>query len=216
MLQGWELPGGVVFPRSESHVFAHSMNEPVVGDKGHRRRCLAAALLLAATAAVWAGCGGGSKSSEGTPQVAREIESPGSADSRSSRLANRNRRGDGDRQDSPPFVVRLERDLDMHETAARALGRIGAPAVLELRRALTDVDPSVRIQAAEVLARIGPQAEEAVPDLIVALDDENEEVRKAAARALGQIGPAAAAAVPALMRSMRESEELLPPSPNGK
>jgi HEAT repeat protein len=187
------------------------------GDRPTGGRRYSFLVVVAAAAAVsCAGCGGGSTPQKATSPGSAGIDSPGDSDSQENASAGRSRDRGEEQQRSPQFVVRLERDLDMHETAARALGRIGEAAVPELQRALTDVDPSVRIQAAEVLARIGPEAEAAVPDLIAALEDENEEVRKAAARALGQIGPAAAAAVPALMRSMRQSDELLPPSrPNG-
>ena len=188
-----------------------------IDSAGDQKTRIGRYLLLVTTMMVCcSGCGGGRTPEKAVPQGSAGITSPRDSESRASVTPGRTRDRADEKSAQSQFVVRLERDLDMHETAARALGRIGEPAVPELRRALTDADPSVRIQAAEVLARIGPEAEEAVPDLIEALDDENEEVRKAAARALGQIGPAAAAAVPALMRSMRESEELLPPSPNGK
>jgi HEAT repeat protein len=93
----------------------------------------------------------------------------------------------------------------MHESATIALGRIGAAAVPDLVRALGDPDPGVRLRAAEALARIGPDAKEAVPELIRLLSDEREhvETRKAAAWALGQIGPPASGAVPELMRILQ-------------
>jgi len=189
----------------------------VGGDARRRRQFVVAAMIVAAMAAG-TGCGGGSRSPDsGSPASGKAAAQRGDGDLPVTAPARRVGSSDDAQSAQSRLVVRLERDLDMHETAARALGRIGAAAVPELRRALADGDPAVRIQAAEVLARIGPEAESAVPDLIVALEDENEGVRKAAARALGQIGPAAAPAVPALMRSMRESEELLPPSrPNGQ
>ena len=97
-------------------------------------------------------------------------------------------------------------DWNLDQTAADALGRIGAPAIPELIRALQDVDPERRRRAVRVLARIGPDAADAVPSLIEALQDPDPFVPKAAARALGQIGPDAAAAVPALMELLHKEE----------
>jgi len=97
-------------------------------------------------------------------------------------------------------------DWNLGQTAADALGRIGAPATAELIRALQDVDPERRRRAIRVLARIGPDAVDAVPALMEALQDPDPLVPKAAARALGQIGPDAAAAVPALMELLHQEE----------
>jgi hypothetical protein len=99
--------------------------------------------------------------------------------------------------------------LTEQETAADALGRIGAPAVPALMEALQSSDVQVRVKAADVLGRMGPDANDAVPELIRLLDDPDERVRKTATRALGRIGPSAQAAVPALMRSLFQS----PPQP---
>ncbi|MDP6446655.1 MAG: HEAT repeat domain-containing protein, partial [Pirellulaceae bacterium] len=76
--------------------------------------------------------------------------------------------------------------------------------VPELRNRLTSNDAEVRAQAADVLGRIGPDANEAIPELIILLDDESGPVRRSAARALGQIGPAAEQAVPSLMRVLED------------
>jgi hypothetical protein len=88
------------------------------------------------------------------------------------------------------------------EAAADALGRIGTAAVPDLIAALRSNDAEARLQATQVLARMGSDAKEAVPDLIRLLDDPDERIRKAATRTLGRIGPAAAEAVPALMKSL--------------
>jgi hypothetical protein len=95
-------------------------------------------------------------------------------------------------------------EWDMPETAAHALGRIGRAAVPQLTQALSDPNPLVRKRAADVLARIGPDAKDAVPALIRTLGDRDEDVRKAATRALGEIGPGAAEAVPRLIEALRE------------
>ncbi len=97
-------------------------------------------------------------------------------------------------------------DWNLDQTAADALGRIGAPATAELIRALQDVDPKRRRRAIRILSRIGPDAAEAVPSLIEALQDPDPLIPKAAARALGQVGPAAAAAVPALMELLHKED----------
>ncbi len=92
------------------------------------------------------------------------------------------------------------------EAAADALGRIGPPAVPQLIAALRSQDPEHRLQATQVLARMGSDAKEAVPDLIRLLDDPDERIRKAATRTLGRVGPAAGEAVPALMERLLEPQ----------
>jgi hypothetical protein len=105
-----------------------------------------------------------------------------------------------------PLAEWTEKDM-----AADALGRIGPPAVPALRQALQSTDPEVRLNAVQVLARMGPDAKDAVPDLVALLDDPDERIRKAAARTLGRIGPESAPAVPALMRSLLQAEPAPPP-----
>jgi len=90
------------------------------------------------------------------------------------------------------------------QVAAEALSQIGPPAIKEIRTSFQSRDPRIRREAVGVLARMGPEAKEAVPDLIRLLDDEDEATRKLAARALGRIGPDAAPAVPALKRMLLE------------
>ncbi len=66
--------------------------------------------------------------------------------------------------------------------------------VAALTGALRDEDAFVRRDAAQALARIGPDARDAAPALTTAaLKDRNLHVRKAAAQALKQIDPDAAA-----------------------
>jgi hypothetical protein len=100
------------------------------------------------------------------------------------------------------FQLRPFRQWSESQAAADALGRIGPPAVPDLIAALQSTDPEVRLQAAQVLARMGSDARDAVPYLIRLLDDPDERIRKTAARTLGRVGPDAAPAVPALMRSL--------------
>ncbi|MCO6457611.1 MAG: HEAT repeat domain-containing protein [Pirellulaceae bacterium] len=113
---------------------------------------------------------------------------------------------------STRLALRSVDDWTLSETAEHALGRIGAPAVPYLREKLRQVDADprrqalVRQRAADVLAQIGPEARDAVPDLTAALRDPSAEVRKSAAFALGQIGPDAAGAVAELLDVMLEAE----------
>jgi hypothetical protein len=104
-----------------------------------------------------------------------------------------------------PSTARLLRpfpEWSEQEAAAEALGRIGAAAVPQLVAALRSEDPEVRLKAAEVLGRMGPEAAEAVEELVRLVDDPDVRVRKAAIRTLGQIGPAAKDAVPVLMQRL--------------
>jgi hypothetical protein len=64
-------------------------------------------------------------------------------------------------------------------------------------RDLSHPDYQVRWKALEALAKLGPQAESAVPALITRLEDDYDRYR--AISVLGAIGPAAAPAVPALL-----------------
>jgi HEAT repeat protein len=96
-------------------------------------------------------------------------------------------------------VIRSYREWSLEETAVDSLARIGRPAVPELIKALRNNEPKLRYQAAQVLGRIGPEAEVAVPALVRAMEDPEPGVQKAAARALGQIGTEAGDAVRALM-----------------
>ena len=67
-------------------------------------------------------------------------------------------------------------------------------------RDLSHPDYQVRWKALDALAKLGPQAEPAVPALINRLDDEHD--RSRAISVLGVVGPAAAPAVPALLHRL--------------
>ena len=101
----------------------------------------------------------------------------------------------------PPVV-----DWGMRETAFDALARMGRPALPALVRALhSQDDTNLRMQASWALARMGPDARDAVGDLIAALKDPNPTVRRNAVRALGQIGPEAGKAAPQLLEIARQA-----------
>jgi len=104
------------------------------------------------------------------------------------------------------YLIRPYPAWDLRETAMDSLGRIGQAAVPELVQSLQHPDPVQRQRAAEILARIGPEASGAVPALINSLSDAQDDVRRAAARALGQIGPDAEAAVKPLMRAIEAGD----------
>lgn len=130
------------------------------------------------------------------PSVAGEFETP-----RWSRLQNRARPPVRPVIDRPFPTIKPYRDWDLEETALDSLARIGEPAVPELIKALSHDDAHVRLLAADVIGRIGPESAEAVSALVRTVNtDGDEAVRKAAVRALGQIGPEAEDAVQPLMR----------------
>ena len=106
-----------------------------------------------------------------------------------------------------PPILPIEQ-WDLEKTAIDSLGRIGAAAVPALVQSLQHPDAEKRAQAANVLGRIGPDAQAAVPDLVRALYDPDLEVRKAATRALGQIGPAAEEAVAPLLEIIEQRSPL--------
>ncbi|MFM9066635.1 MAG: HEAT repeat domain-containing protein [Planctomycetota bacterium] len=172
-----------------------------------------AMLALAMTAASWMGC---AKSESKLPdsikakvrefqleRQAAEAEHP-SGQPRTSLGSSGPARAGVPAEAGSRFLVRPYDDWTMGEASAMALSRIGSASVPALREALQSAEPSMRSRAADTLAKIGPDAADAVPDLIVNLNDPDLRVRKSAARALGQIGPKAAPAVPTLMKAITE------------
>lgn len=113
----------------------------------------------------------------------------------------------GSVESSTKFSIHERAEWSLQETVADALRRIGSAAVPSLIQSLKSSDPDLRLQAIEILGRMGPEAKDAVPDLIERLGDDDPRVRKMAVRALGQIGPAAAAAVPELIRILQSSDQ---------
>jgi HEAT repeat protein len=75
---------------------------------------------------------------------------------------------------------------DLRAVVARALAKIGSPAVPPLIKALGDHDLYVVIGAAEALGRIDDRR--AIDPLLTCLASETSHVRQAACRALGEIG----------------------------
>ncbi|MCG3204557.1 MAG: hypothetical protein KCHDKBKB_01272 [Elusimicrobia bacterium] len=90
--------------------------------------------------------------------------------------------------------------------AAEALVIMGRPAISEVRRNISSSDVYVRISAIAILSRMGPQAQDAVPDLIACLKDPHPLVRDEAVFALGQMGMAAQAAGPDLLEAYKTAD----------
>lgn len=135
------------------------------------------------------------------------------------------------------IVIALLADTDplTHQAVAQAVEWAGAPAVAALNRALSAPDERVRVRAAELLARVGPGAEEgalaalhaasatrrlvatrtlasvssplAEEALIERLADHDADVRRAAVSALGQLGTPGATS--ALMRLLADPDPQL-------
>ena len=84
-----------------------------------------------------------------------------------------------------------------------SLGRIGAPALEVMARALRDPDQGVRRQAARALPGAGARA---VPLLAEALGDEHLLVRSHALQALASLGEPAAQAIRRVLERLHDSE----------
>jgi HEAT repeat protein len=104
--------------------------------------------------------------------------------------------GPGGAEAVPALITALKHDdPTVRWQAARALGKIGAPAVPAVpelaRLATSDPEPLVREHAAEALGDIGPAAADGIPALVQLLRYRVARVRRDAVRALGQMGPTA-------------------------
>ena len=170
-----------------------------------KSRRLILALLLLAVGCVVAGC-------DAASQPKKQVETPGlpgpqyvSAPAAEGAAAPPRPIFDYNVAPAEYSVKPLEKWTEQ-EAAADALGRIGPAAVPMLIETLKSGDADARLQAIQVLARMGSDAKEAVPHLIPLLEDPDERIRKAATRTLGRIGPDAAEAVPALMKSLLDDE----------
>ena len=88
--------------------------------------------------------------------------------------------------------------------AATALGNFdpgGAPALVNLLR---DADPTVRVAAAEAIAKQRFHAGTEIPVLTKLLADKDDRVRQAAATAIGEIGFNGESAIPVLMKMLKD------------
>lgn len=106
------------------------------------------------------------------------------------------------------LIPRLSKDnyYGVRAETAEMLGKIGGPAVPALARALYEED--LKFYAVQALAKIGRDAEEAIPALIQALDDDMAKVRYYSAKTLSKIGPRAKDAIPKLVRMLDVPEKI--------
>jgi hypothetical protein len=125
--------------------------------------------------------------------------------------------GDG----KPLFELTVDRPYEtwtLPQTAANSLANLGPAAVPVLVSQLRSPNVVARRQAAEILARVGPDAVRGndlgmMSEVVARVEDPSEDllVRKACARAVGQIGPALAAARAPAPPVLRHVLEPLPP-----
>lgn len=101
-----------------------------------------------------------------------------------------------------PSLLNLLQDKWVRETAVRALGQIGLPALLPI---LQGKDVVLRRVAVTTLGTTGDAT--VIPELLDALMDEDETVRQAAAQSLGKIGDASTA--PTLIKALADKERLV-------
>jgi len=110
--------------------------------------------------------------------------------------------------DLPPEHVNYALLAAFRRSAARALGRFGAPAVAAvpmLDKALQNDDLLYRVQAALALWRIS-QHPQAIPTLRAAMQDSDAEVAFEAVLALAEIGLDAKAAAPNLVEALNHPD----------
>jgi len=105
-----------------------------------------------------------------------------------------------------PVILKIleESDPSVIMPALRTLAEQGKEVVPRLRSALKH--DRACYWACIVLAEIGPDAAEAVPDLQEVLDHPDPDVQMQALLALGEIGPASAPAVPKIIKLLEKSE----------
>ncbi|MCA9248056.1 MAG: sulfatase-like hydrolase/transferase [Planctomycetales bacterium] len=122
----------------------------------------------------------------------------------------------------PPYTVTREQFPDWPDVLAReipwrnpvysdhGLGGAIVPADIDsLERRLKDDSPTVRIEAANVLARNG-QIDVALPVLIAALEHENLTVVLYAARTIELLGDSARKAIPAMRAALERANAIRP------
>jgi HEAT repeat protein len=117
--------------------------------------------------------------------------------------------------DAAPAIDALVRCLGAKNTelpahAALALGKIGTPAVLALRKALAHPDPGVRGAAADALGHAGPSAREAIEDLNkLAAAASPPALGLAYAAAIAKISGDPKAGLPALIEALKDKNDQL-------
>lgn len=104
-------------------------------------------------------------------------------------------------------VLRLDADQGVRSSAGTALVRIGKPAVPTVARLLKIPKVQVRVDAADILRQIGPNAKEAVTSLTACLKDPDDAVRRSALDALEKIDPESL--FPTLVELMRDANPVV-------
>ena len=106
-----------------------------------------------------------------------------------------------------PLFVDMLRSASPGEVvpALNALAESGKAVVPQMQEALRSY-PEARYWACLILAEIGPEAKEAVPDLMGALNDADVEIRREALAALGRIGANAKPAVPSMVSALQDKD----------
>ncbi|MBI2480267.1 MAG: HEAT repeat domain-containing protein [Planctomycetia bacterium] len=105
-----------------------------------------------------------------------------------------------------PLVIKIleQGEMSVILPALHSLAEQGKDAVPRLRNALSI--EQAQYWACLVLAEIGPDAADAVPEIQAVLKSKNPDVRLEALVALGEIGPAAESAVPSVV-ALAENDE---------
>ena len=101
-------------------------------------------------------------------------------------------RGDRFFHGRPTSYLRFElKDLSFggRQRATAELAQGGPPAVPVLVQMLRDHDKFTRSEAADILAQIGPPAQDAVPALVEAMKDPDQHLQWRAEKALDRILP---------------------------
>ena len=142
----------------------------------------------------------GTAANQATPALLRALERKELRDVAAQALASAATSEDLTAATATLLKMLHDGDPRVRQAAALALGRVHAEdraVALALTGALGDTDGSVRKTVFEVLIKMGPAAEPAIPTLIRMVREDRE--ADFAAFLLGRIGPAARAAVPDLV-----------------
>ena len=91
--------------------------------------------------------------------------------------------------------------------AGNVLAALGLPAVPYLSAALADKNPTVGVESAKILGRIGPSAREAIPLLVPALSAPDWKLRESATEALGKIRVGGTEVITALTARLQDERE---------
>jgi HEAT repeat protein len=94
----------------------------------------------------------------------------------------------------------------VQDEAARAIAKVGPPAIPVLERLLQDDEPQARKRAAAALGSMGPPAKAVRDALIAALNDADADVRLTAAESLWAITGEAEPIVPTLVNALSSDD----------